>query len=49
MKNEVYTREEVEYMLKKMSEQVYDVVFRVGYISREETRIMIQHLLDARR
>lgn len=49
MKNETYTRAEVELMLKKACEQTYDVVFRVGYISREDTRIMIQRLLDNRR
>ena len=47
--NETYTRAEVEQMLKKACQQTYEVVFRIGYISREDTRIMIQRLLDDRR
>lgn len=49
MKEETYTRSEVEYMLKKATEEVYEVVFRVGYISNEERRILINRLLDNRR
>lgn len=49
MKESTYTRAEVEYMLKKACEEVYEIVFRVGYISREETRIIINRLLDDRR
>lgn len=47
--SETYTRAEVEQMLKKACEQTYDIVFRTGYISREDRRIMIQKLLDNRR
>ena len=49
MAEETYTRSEVEYMMKKLGEQVYEVVFRVGYISNEDRRILINRLLDNRR
>lgn len=45
----MYTREEVEYMMKRLSEEVYEIVFRTGYISAEDRKIIIQRLLDKRR
>lgn len=47
--DEMYTRAEVEYMLKKACEQVYEIVFRVGYLCSEDRRDLIQRLLRDRR
>lgn len=49
MKDEIYTRAEVEYMLKKACEEVNGIIYRIGHLSNEEERILIQRLLNKRR